>query len=327
MKVDIIGIMEEIAKKKPAKIVICEGWDERCLRSTADILKNKLAQIVLLGNPKEIEEKAKEFGVDVSEAEVVDYKNSELKDELTEKLVEVRKHKGLTLDEAKKLIEDENYFGCMYAYCGHADAVAGSAIGSTAALMRPALQTLREKGKVVSEVSIMNDAKNDKVIFASDFSMNIDPDAEGLAQMTFNAVDCVKNFNIEPKVGLLSFSTKGSGGNSPALEVIREAVGIVKREMPDLIIDGELQVDAAMDSSAAKSKCPGSPLKGEANTLIFPNLMAANIFAHGLGQFSDMTFIFTVMKGMTKPVVILGRSMPLESVKNMIVSCAMQVNS
>ncbi len=290
-------------------------------------MKNKLAKSVLLGNHKEIDEKAKEFGVDVSGAEVVDYKNSELKDELAEKLVEVRKHKGLTLEEAKKLIEDENYFGCMYVYCGHADAVAGSAIGSTAALMRPALQTLREKGKIVSEVSIMNDAKNDRVIFASDFSMNIDPDADGLAQITFNAVSCVKNFDIEPKVGLLSFSTKGSGGNSPALETIREAVEIVKKDMPDLVIDGELQVDAAMSSNAAKSKCPDSPLKGEANTLIFPNLMAANIFAHGLGQFSDMSFIFTVMKGMIKPVVILGRTMPLESVRNMIVSCAMQVNS
>ncbi|TKJ17803.1 phosphate acetyltransferase [Candidatus Woesearchaeota archaeon B3_Woes] len=327
MEVDVIGIMEEVAKKKPAKVLICEGWDERCLRSTADILKNKLAKIVLLGNPKEIEEKVKEFGVDVSEAEVVDYKNSELKDELAEKLVEVRKHKGMTLDEAKKLIEDENYFGCMYVYCGHADAVAGSAIRSTAALMRPALQILREKGRIVSEVSIMNDVKNDRVIFGSDFSMNIDPDADGLAQITLNAVSCVNEFGIEPKVGLLSFSTKGSGGNSPALETIREAVEIVKKEMPDLVIDGELQVDAAMNSDAAKSKCPDSPLKGEANTLIFPNLMAANIFAHGLGQFSDMSFYFTVLKGLVKPVVILGRTMPLESVRNMIVSCAMQVNS
>lgn len=327
MEVDIIGIMEEIAKKKPVKVVICEGWDERCLRATEDIIKNKLANIVLLGNPKEIEEKSKEFNVDISEVEVIDFKNSDLKNELAEKLVDVRKHKGMTLDEAKKLIEDENYFACMYVYCGYADAVAGSAIGSTAALMRPALQTLREKGKLVSEVSIMNDVKNDRVLFASDFSMNIDPDADGLAQIALNAVSCVKDFKIEPKVALLSFSTKGSGGNSPALETIREAVGIVKKEMPDLVIDGELQFDAAMNSDAAKRKCPDSPLKGEANTVIFPNLMAANIFAHGLGQFSDMSFIFTIMKGMIKPVVILGRTMPLESVRNMIVSCAMQVNS
>ncbi len=327
MKVDIIGIMEEIAKKKPVKVVICEGWDERCLRATAYIIKNKLANIVLLGNPKKIEEKAKEFDVDVSVAEVVDFKNSDLKNELAEKLVEVRKHKGLTLEEAKKLIEDENYFGCMYVYSGYADAVAGSAIGSTAALMRPTLQILREKGKLVSEVSIMNDVKNGRVIFATDFSLNIEPDADGLAQITLNAINCVKDFDIEPKVGLLSFSTKGSGGNSPALEVIREAVGNVKKEIPDLVIDGELQVDAAVNSEAAKRKCPDSPLKGEANVLIFPNLMAANIFAHGLGQFSDMGFYFTILKGLMKPVVILGRTMPLDSVRNMIVSCAMQVNS
>lgn len=328
MKVDLVSIMEEGAKKKPVKVVICEGWDERCLRSTDEILKKGLAKIVLLGSPNLINEKAKEFGVDISKAEIVDYKNNAaLKKELAEKLVEVRKHKGMDLDTAQKLIEDENYFGCMYVYCGYAEGVAGSAIGSTAALMRPALQILREKGKIVSEVCVMNDVKNDRTLFMSDFSMNIEPDAEGLAQMASNAIKCVKSFDIKPKVGLLSFSTKGSGGDSPALQTIRKAVDIIKEKHPDVVVDGELQLDAAVNKKAAKSKCPDSPLKGEANTLIFPNLMSSNIFIHGTLQFSDMNFQFTMIEGMTKPVVILGRSTTLEAVRNMIVSCAMEVNA
>ncbi|MBW2978023.1 phosphate acetyltransferase [Candidatus Woesearchaeota archaeon] len=327
MKIDLISIMEKVAKKKLVKVVVCEGWDERCLKAADDVLKNKLASLILLGNPDEVNAKAKELGVDIKEAEIVDYKNSDLKKELAEKLVEVRKHKGMTLDQANKLIEDENYFGVMYCYAGHADAVAGSAIGSTAALMRPALQILREKGKLVSEVSTLTDVKNDRTFFGTDFSLNIDPSAEDLAQITLNAVDVVRSFEIEPKVALLSFSTKGSGGDTPQTELVRKAVEIMKEKDSELLIDGELQVDAAVNPKVAPRKCPDSPLKGEANVLIFPNLTASNIFAHGLGQFSDMTLDFTILSGLQKPVAILGRSTPMESVRNMIVSCAFQVNA
>jgi phosphate acetyltransferase len=327
MKIDLVPIMEKIAKKNLVKVVVCEGWDERVLQAVAEILERKLAKIILLGNPEEIEKKAKELKVDVSKAEIHDFKNSELKDELIEKLVEVRKHKGLTREEAEKLIEDENYFGCMYCYCGYADAVAGSAICSTAALMRPALQILRKKNTLVSEIAIMDDIKNDRIIFGTDASLNIEPSAEELAQMTLNAAECVRDFGIEPKIALLSFSTKGSGGDIPVLQPVRDAVEIVKKEDPKLIIDGELQLDAAVSKFAAKKKCPDSPLKGDANTLIFPNLTSANIFAHAMLQFSDMDMQFTILKGLMKPVGILGRSTPVDTVRNIIVSCAMQVNA
>ncbi|NQU99090.1 hypothetical protein HQ533_06545 [Candidatus Woesearchaeota archaeon] len=320
--------MEEIAKKKSAKVVICEGWDERCLKATAEILKRKLAKIVLLGEPKVINKEAKKFGADISEAEIVDYKNDKkLKKELAEKLVEVRKHKGMDLETAKKLIEDENYFGCMYAYCGYADGVAGSTICATAALMRPALQILRKKGKVVSEIAVMHDKKNDRKIFITDASMNIDPTAEQLAQMTHSAAKCVRRFGIEPKVALISFSTRGSGGNHPTIQTIRDALEIVKKDDPKLLIDGEMQIDAAVSEFGAQKKCPDSPLKGQANILVFPNLTTANVFAHSMLQFSDMTMDFTLIEGMEKPVAILGRSTPLKSVKNMIVSVAMEANS
>jgi phosphate acetyltransferase len=325
---DLIKIMEEKAKIKPVKIVVCEGWDERCLQATENITKNKLADIILLGDPDELNEKAKKLNVNISKAKIVDFKNDEkLKKELTEKLVELRKHKGMTIEEADKLIQDENYFGCIYCYAGYSDGVAGSAIGSTAALMRPALQILRKKDSLVSEVSFLNDVKNKRMFIGTDFSLNINPNAQELAQIASNAIESAKSFGIKPKVALLSYSTKGSGGEGPDIHIIREAVKLVKEKDQNILIDGELQVDAAVNPKAAKRKCPDSPLKGEANILIFPNLISSNIFIHGMGQFSEMTFDFTILSGLAKPVAILGRSMPLEGLRNMIVSVAMQANS
>jgi phosphate acetyltransferase len=327
MKPDLISIMEKIAKKKPVKVVICEGWDERCIQAASMILKKKLAKIILLGNPKTIKDKAEKLKADIKDAEILDFKKSGLKKELAEKLFEIRKHKGMTLEQANKLIEDENYFGCMYVYANHADAVAGSAICPTADLMRPALQILRKKDALVSEVSAMNDAKNQRILFGSDFSMNIDPDAEQLAQIALNAAECVRDFGIKPKVAILSFSTKGSGGDMPILKKLRDAVEIVRKKDQKLVIDGELQVDAAVNKGAARRKCPDSPLKGEANILIFPDLTAANIFCHGVMQFSDMELLFTISKGLQKPVAIFGRNTDVNAKRNMIVSCAMQVNA
>ena len=322
---DILKTIEKKAKQKPVKVVICEGWDERCIEATGTILKENLAQIVLLGDAETIARKAKALKADISKAEIVDYKKSDLRKEFIEKLVEVRKHKGMTREEAHKLIEDENYFACLYALCGYADAVAGSKICSTAALMRPVLQILREQGKLVSEVSLVH--MKGKTYFMSDLSLNITPTAEDLGSITLNAIDVVRMFEIEPKAALLSFSTKGSGGNTPQTELIREAVAIVKKKDKKVIIDGEMQGDAAVNPYAAKRKCPDSPLKGEANTLIFPDLAAANIACQLLGQFADLQFETTILKGLQKPVAILGRSTPTSAVRNMIAGLAMQVNS
>lgn len=324
---EMIDVMKEKAKKKPAKIVVCEGWDERCLQATSEILQEGLAEVILLGNEEEINLKAKSARADISKAQIHDFKNSPLKKDLAEKLFKLREKKGMTMDQASKLIENENYFACMYAYSGYADAVAGSAICSTADLMRPVLQILRKPNTLVSEVSIIDDVKNNRVLFGSDGSMNIEPSAEDLCQISLNAAECVRDFGIAPKIAILSFSTKGSGGETPGILAIRKSVDLVREKDKDIIIDGELQVDAAVHPWAAKRKCPDSPLKGEANTLIFPNLTASNIFFHSMLQFSDAKLEFTVIKGLQKPVAILGRSTPLDTVRTMMISLAMQVNA
>ena len=325
MMLNLKEILKNGANKKEVRLVVCEGWDERCLKATAEV--QNIVKITLLGNPEEINKKAKELSLDISKAEIHDYKNSELKEELTNKLLEARKHKGMTLEQAQKLIEDENYFGCVYCLAGHANAVAGSAIGSTAALMKPALQLLREKGRTVSEVSILNDVKNNRTLFGTDFSLNINPSSEALAQMAANAAECATELGVEPRVALLSFSTKGSGGDGEEIQQVREAIKIIKENNPELVVDGEMQVDAAVDPEAAEKKCPDAIIKGDANVLVFPNLVASNIFAHGILQFSEMELAFTIIKGMATPTAILGRSSPLETVRLMFLSCALQVNS
>ena len=252
MKLNLTNILEKGAKKKLVSIVICEGWDERCLRASSDILKRKLAKIILLGNPKYIAQKAKQFKVDLSKAVIVDFKKSELQEELAEKLVELRKHKGMTLAKAQELLQDENYFGCMYVACGYADAVAGSAICPTADLMRPALQILRKKDAIVSEVVIVNDVKNDRHLIISDGSLNIAPTSEELSQIAVNAIGTAVELGIKPKVAFLSYSTKGSGGDGEDIQQIRKAVELARRPAPQAMVEGEMQFDAAVNPQAAK---------------------------------------------------------------------------
>lgn len=324
---ELLEKVRKIARKKPVKIVICEGWDERVLRATAVVLKEKLAQIILMGEPSVIKNKANELKVDISGAEIVDFKKSKLKKELAEKLYELRKAKGMTIEEAAKLIENENYFGCMFAYAGYADAVGGSAICPTAELMRPALQILRKKDALVSEIMVMHDPKNDRVIFLSDASLNIEPNSEQLAEIALNAAEAVRDVGMVPKVALLSFSTKGSGGDGPQVTWIREAVKIAQQKDKTLLIDGEMQVDAAVSQFASGRKCPHSPLKGEANALIMPSLTTGNILMHALVQFSQMSVLYIALKGMEKPVSLFGRSMPAESIANILAGLAMEANS
>jgi phosphate acetyltransferase len=323
---ELIERMRKVAAKRQPTILVCEGWDERCLRASARLLRDGICKIALLGEPQKIKSAAETYGVDISKARIVDHGDAALREELSHKLVEARKHKGMDLATAKKLLGDVNYFGCTYALAGHADGVAGSAICPTADLMRPALQILRRPEGIVSEVGVVFDPTRKKVFLVSDPSMNIDPTPEQLSQIAGNALGTAARFGIEPHVAFLSFSTKGSGGDNPSTQRVREAALLFSHAHQDIVADGEMQVDAAVSPQAAARKCPDSPLKGDANILIMPNLTAGNIFTHAMMQFSNLDFEFTIVEGMVKPVVILGRSVPLDVLENMIVSCAMQAD-
>lgn len=318
----------EIAKSKIKErktIIITEGWDERVLKSVNEL--HDLMDFILIGDEDEIRNKAAELKVDLKDIKIFNPKKSEITEKLANDLYELRKHKGWTLEKAKELIEDEQYFGCMLLHNGYGDALGGSVICSTGALMRPVLQIIKTLPDVslVSETLAMWDSKREKYFFMTDPSLNINPTPEELAQIAINGAEVVKSFDIEPKVALLSFSTKGSGGDSPLIEPIRKALSIIKEKMPDLKVDGELQVDAAIDKDAAKKK--GAPeLGGDANLLVFPNLTASNISIHALFKFSDLKFELPIIYGVKKPIAIFGRSVSKEVVKNDCIMLAMEAN-
>lgn len=320
---NLVEQMRTVAAKHQANVLVCEGWDERCIRAAANLTKDNICKISLLGNPTAIRAEAKRIGVDLTHIELVDHTNAALKETLAQHLYEARKHKGMTIESAHTLIDDVNYFGCMYALTGRADAVAGSAICPTGDLMRPALQLLRGQG-VVSEISVLTDETAKRRFIFSDASLNIDPDAGQLASIAENAVAAAQQFDIVPRVAFLSFSTKGSGGDTPDTLRVREATTIFTQNHPQIIADGEMQFDAAVNPESAARKCPNSPIKGDANILILPNLTAANILMHALLQVSRLKFEFTLVCGTTKPVGIIGRSSNVEATENVLVSCAMR---
>jgi phosphotransacetylase len=322
----ITNLLEKVkASGKQPTLVLTEGWDERGLKAAEFVVKEGIAKIVLLDQGNNIEAAAKEFNVDASQFtifDIQDEKNIELKKELSEILLKKREHKGMTIEKALELVEDENYFGACLVLAGKADAFLGSLIRSTGDMMKPALQLLR-KG-LVSETMIIYDPKRDKIFFGSDASLNISPNADQLAEMAINASGVASLFGYDPVVGMLSFSTKGSGGDTPETQLVREAIVKAKELRPRLKIGGEYQFDAAVSEHGAERKCKDDDYAGKVNTFVFPNLTTSNIFCHGMMQFSDLVFMFTIMKGTIKPVVILGRSTPAELVNNMFLVAAME---
>ena len=314
------------AKEKRRKIVVCEAWDGRPLKAVDKLLKHGVADFILLEENGNVRKKAEELGVDISKCEIVDYKDEKLMSELAEGLFELRKHKGVDLEKAKEMIKDVNYFGCMMVVKGMADAVVSSCICPTSDIMRPALQLIKTKDgiKTVSEITAMVDKKNDKLIFFTDGSINIAPTPEQRADIVFNAVNVVKGLGFDPKVALLSHSTHGSGEH-PVLEPIRETLKICKERDSSLVIDGEMQADAALSPDAAVKKADDLVVKGDANVLVFPEIMAGNIVGHLLMQLTDNEF-YVIIAGMKHPVGVFGRSTPWELQADTMTIIAAQCN-
>lgn len=319
------GILNQLraAKDKPEGtpvLIVGDAWDERCIKASEIVIKNEYANVILLGDKRKIEAAAKECGCSISKASIIDPEHCEFSGELADKLVELRKHKGMTKDQAEELVKDINYFGCLMLMTGRADGFVGSAICPTGDLMKPALQLVREG--IANETCAYYDPKSDRIFFGTDSSLNIAPDANIHSQMAVNAAEVAQTFGFEPKVGFLSFSTKGSGGNSKEIQVIREAVNLAKAQKPDAKFDGEFQFDAAFNKKAAKKKCPDAEIAGKVNVMVFPDLNSGNIFAHSMLQLSDLEMLFTVISGLKKPVTILGRTTPYEHVENLFIVTA-----
>ncbi|OUM89569.1 phosphate acetyltransferase [Caldibacillus debilis] len=320
---DLFQVVKDKVKGKNKRIVFPESSDERILKAACRLSEEKLLIPVLIGNRQEIEKQAVGLGLSLDGTETVDPAGYGDMEGLVEKFVERRKGK-ITVEEARRLLrEDVNYFGTMLVYAGQADGLVSGAAHSTADTVRPALQIIKTKPGVnkTSGAFIMVRGE-EKYVFA-DCAINIVLDSRDLAEIAVESAKTAKIFGIEPKVAMLSFSTKGSA-RSPETEKVIEAVKIAKEMQPDLVIDGEFQFDAAFVPSVAKRKAPDSVIQGDANVFIFPSLEAGNIgykIAQRLGNFEA---IGPILQGLNAPVNDLSRGCNEEDVYKLSLITAAQ---
>lgn len=319
---DLFTSLKEKLTGKNIKIVFPEGLDERILSSASRLAEEQIVTPILVGNVEEIQGKASELSLSLDNIEIYDPKNFEAMDELIEAFVERRNGK-VTREDAAKVLLDENYFGTMLVYLKKADGLVSGAAHSTADTVRPALQIIKTKPgiKKTSGVFIMV-REEEKYVFA-DCAINIAPDSHDLAEIAVESAKTAQMFGMDPRVAMLSFSTKGSAV-SPETTKVSDAVTIAKEMEPTLLVDGEFQFDAAFVPSVAASKAPNSDIKGDANVFVFPSLEAGNIgykIAQRLGNFEA---VGPILQGLNQPVNDLSRGCNAEDVYKLAIITAGQ---
>ncbi len=319
---DMFTDIKNQVKQVNPSIVFPEGTDERILEAAVRLQADGILQPILIGSKTEVEAKAEEIGQDVSKVTILDPETYEDFDSLADAFVERRKGKN-TKEEAEKIVKTPNYFGTMLVYTGKASGLVSGAAHSTGDTVRPALQIIKTKEGVKKTSGVFVMVRGEERYIFGDCAINIAPDSSDLAETAVEAGKTAKVFGIDPKVAMLSFSTKGSA-KSEETERVVEAVQLAREKDPELNVDGEFQFDAAFVPSVAAKKAPDSPLKGEANTFIFPNLESGNIgykIAQRLGNFEA---VGPILQGLNQPVNDLSRGCSQEDVYKLALITAMQ---
>ena len=322
---ELIEKIKQNAKKHNKRIVLPEGYEERNLRAADIVLSEGLSQIVLIGDPGEIKRLAGEYGLrNIGKATIIDPKNHEKKEEYIDLMVEIRKHKGLSREEASRLIENPLYLGVMMIKNGDADGEVSGAIHSTGDVLRPAFQYIKTAPgiSVVSGafIMILKDKKygDDGVMVFADCVVHPSGTDKELAEIAIASAATAKNIAcIEPRIALLSFSTKGSAKHELVDKVVN-ATKIAKEMAPELLIDGELQADAALVESVGQLKAPGSKIAGKANVLVFPDLASGNIAYKLVQRLAGAEAIGPILQGMAAPINDLSRGCSVDDIVNVI---------
>lgn len=305
------GQMIDELRKDPKKIVFTEGEDPRILEASSRLLASNFLSPILVGNEEKVLAAAEKSGYNIRGAEIIDPENFDRIDEMVALFCELRKSKGVSEGQARKVLKGANYFGTMLVKMGIADALLGGATYSTADTVRPALQLIKTKpgNKIVSSCFILvrpSATGENEVLAMGDCAINIKPTEDDLVEICGETAECAKIFGIDPKVAFLSYSTLGSGKGED-VDKMRNAATKAKSAYPGLPIEGELQFDAAVAPRVARTKCPNSEVAGHANTFIFPDINAGNIgykIAQRLGNFEAYG---PILLGLNAPINDLSR--------------------
>ncbi|MDD3342525.1 MAG: phosphate acetyltransferase [Sulfurospirillaceae bacterium] len=316
----------ERARRDRKKIVLPESNDERILRAVEILLRRDVTDIILLGNKDDVMQKSSSIGIDISKATIIDPLNSPLMEEFVNAFYEMRKAKGLSLDVARDSMMMKNYFGTMMVYLGYADGMVSGAIHTTQETIRPALQIIKTKPGISIVSSLFFMCLDTRVLVYGDCAVNQDPNAEELAQIAISSADTAKMFGIEPKIAMLSYST-GDSGKGEEVEKVRLATSIVKEQRPDLLVEGPIQYDAAIDPDVAITKLPNSQVAGKATIFIFPDLNTGNNTYKAVQRSSGAVAIGPVLQGLRKPVNDLSRGCLVADIVNTVAITAIQAQN
>lgn len=323
----------EVAKADKKRIVLPEGNEERTIVATEEIYKQGYAHPILVGNKEEILNKATALNVDLTGVEIIDPETSENLSKYIEAFYELRKNKGMTMSKAEKIVRDPLYFGTMMVKLGDADGMVSGAVHTTGDLLRPGLQIIKTAPgvSVVSSFFIMMVPDSvygeEGMLLFSDCAVNPNPNEDQLAAIAIATAETAKNLcKVEPRVAMLSFSTMGSADHE-LVSKVRTATEKAKELRPDLLIDGEMQLDSAIVESVASQKAPNSKVAGKANVLVFPDLQAGNIGYKLVQRFAKAEAIGPICQGFAKPINDLSRGCSSEDIVKVVAITAVQAQS
>ena len=311
------------ARADRRRIVLPEGEDDRILRAAGRLLQRNVAELTILGDESEIRARSAELGVDLSEAKVLNPRTSDLSDRFAEQYAELRKHKGITVEQARETIHDVSYFGTMLVHNDMVDGMVSGAMHTTAHTVRPAFEIIKTQPGITTVSSIFLMCLADRVLAYGDCAIVPDPTSEQLADIAISSARTAAQFGIEPRVAMLSYST-GTSGTGVEVDKVRAATELVRERQPDLLVDGPIQYDAAVDPTTAAAKMPDSEVAGRATVLIFPDLNTGNNTYKAVQRSAGAVAIGPVLQGLNKPVNDLSRGALVEDIVNTVAITAIQ---
>ncbi|MEV6100415.1 phosphate acetyltransferase [Nocardia sp. NPDC051981] len=311
------------ARNDRKRIVLPEGDDDRILRAAGRVLQRKIADLTILGDEAAVRGRAAELGVDIEAAEVLDPKTCPLRDEFAEEYARLRVHKGMTVDRAREFMSDISYFGTMMVHMGVADGMVSGAAHTTAHTIRPSFEIIKTEPGVSTVSSVFLMCLADRVLVYGDCAVVPDPTSDQLADIAISSARTAVQFGIDPRVAMLSYST-GESGSGVDVDKVRAATGLVHERAPELLVEGPIQYDAAIEPTVAKAKLPNSQVAGQATVFIFPDLNTGNNTYKAVQRSAGAVAIGPVLQGLRKPVNDLSRGALVADIVNTVAITAIQ---